>query len=81
MGDTPIKTNNIKENTISMQLSPKKKYKLTARCKDGDFQDSKIVEVESENLANAKVVFCGEVAKKHRKHPDPNQWNITHREL
>jgi hypothetical protein len=66
---------------MSMQLSPKKKYELTARCRKCPYQDSKTVEVEPENLANAETGFCGDAAKKHRKHPDLNQWDITHKEL
>lgn len=64
-----------------MQLSPKKKYELTARCRKCNHQDSKIVEVEPENLENAKLVYGGEIASKHREHPDLNLWNITHKEL
>ena len=58
-------------------LLPKKKYTLTARCRKCDFKESKDIEVEPENLGNAKILFCKEVASKHKAHPDLNNWNIT----
>lgn len=62
-------------------ISPKKKYFLTAKCKNGDFQRTKEVEVEPENLMPAKLQFTKEVASVHRKHPDLNNFEVTHKEI
>jgi hypothetical protein len=58
-------------------LLPMKKYILTARCEKCGFQESKDIEVETENLGNAKILFYREVASKHKDHLGLNNWNIT----
>jgi hypothetical protein len=58
-------------------LVPKSKYVLTARCGKCSFQESKNIEVETENLGNAKILFYRELAAKHKDHLGLNDWNIT----
>lgn len=59
-------------------ISPKRQYVLTARCREGDFQTTREVEVEPENLASAKLQLAKDVASVHKKHPDLNNFIITH---
>jgi len=66
---------------MSSPLSPKKKYESTARCNKCGYRDSRVVEVEPENLENARLSYGAEIAKKHREHPDLNYWEIVPKEL
>lgn len=55
----------------------KKKYRMTVECTSCDFKVSKEIVVEPENLVSAQIQYVGEIASKHKKHPDLNNWSVT----
>jgi hypothetical protein len=60
-------------------VSSKKQYELIVKCKKCDYQKTKKVDVEPENLMSAKLHFTKEVASTHTKHPDLNNFDISHK--
>lgn len=50
--------------------SPKETYVLTVKCTMCNFQVTKEVEVEPENLVNAKNELLKQAASIHKKHSD-----------
>ncbi len=62
-------------------ISPKRKYRITAACAKCSYKTAKEIEVEPENLVNAKVSFGKEAATIHRRHPDMNSFNVSHEEM
>ncbi len=50
--------------------SPKEKYALTVKCTLCNFQVTKEVEIEPENLTKVKTEMMKQAASVHKKHSD-----------
>jgi hypothetical protein len=58
-------------------LAPHKEtYTLIVRCKNCDFQVSREVEMEPENLVEAKKELVKQAAAIHKKHPDVSNFMV-----
>ena len=55
---------------------PKEKYVLTVKCKQCTFQVTQEVQIEPEDLIQAKTEMLKQAAAIHTKHGDPSNFEV-----